>query len=71
MFACAVQPSQAHGDTFGLTHLGMYAGDSMRMEKGYGYWKADFNRYEAGLEPVVSSLCSFDPDNTLLRGVAT
>ena len=49
----------------------MYAGDSMRMEKGYGYWKADFNRYEAGLEPVVLSLCSFDPDNTLLRGVAT
>ncbi len=40
----------------------------MRMEKGCGYWKADFvtdfNRYEAGLE-------RFDPGNPPPRGIAT
>lgn len=45
------------GERFGLTHFGMYAIDSMRMEKGYGHWKADFitefNPCEAGLERFV------------------
>ena len=45
------------GEAFGLTHFGMYAIDSMRMEKGYGHWKADFitefNPFEAGLERFV------------------
>ncbi|MDC1286436.1 FAD-dependent oxidoreductase [Gammaproteobacteria bacterium] len=46
------------GEIFGLTHFGMYAIDSMRMEKGYGHWKADFiteyNPIEAGLERFVN-----------------
>ncbi len=46
------------GHAFGLTHFGMYAIDSMRLEKGYGHWKADFiteyNPIEAGLERFVN-----------------
>jgi dimethylglycine dehydrogenase len=45
------------GQAFGLTHFGMYAIDSMRMEKGYGHWKGDFitefNPLEAGLNRFV------------------
>ena len=45
------------GEEFGLTHFGMYAIESMRLEKGYGHWKADFiteyNPIEAGLERFV------------------
>ena len=45
------------GAVFGLTHFGMYAIDSMRLEKGYGHWKADFitefNPIEAGLDRFV------------------
>ncbi len=45
------------GEAFGLTHFGMYAIDSMRMEKGYGHWKSDFitefNPVEAGLDRFV------------------
>ncbi|UUV07269.1 FAD-dependent oxidoreductase [Ruegeria sp. YS9] len=41
------------GEAFGLSHFGMFAIDSMRLEKGYGHWKADFitefNPIEAGL----------------------
>lgn len=46
------------GEKFDLTHFGMFAIDSMRMEKGYGHWKADFitefNPIEAGLDRFVS-----------------
>lgn len=45
------------GRALGLSHFGMYAIDSMRLEKGYGHWKADFiteyNPMEAGLERFV------------------
>jgi dimethylglycine dehydrogenase len=45
------------GESFGLTHFGMHAIDSMRMEKGYGHWKGDFitefNPIEAGLDRFV------------------
>ena len=45
------------GEAFGLTHFGMYAIDSMRLEKGYGHWKGDFitefNPVEAGLQRFV------------------
>ena len=47
------------GDKFSLTHFGMYAIDSMRMEKGYGHWKADFitefDPVEAGLNRFVDT----------------
>ena len=42
---------------FSLTHFGMYAIESMRIEKGYGHWKSDFitefNPIEAGLNRFV------------------
>ena len=45
------------GKEFDLSHFGMYAIDSMRIEKGYGHWKADFitefNPIEAGLQRFV------------------
>lgn len=46
------------GQAYDLIHFGMYAIDSMRMEKGYGHWKADFiteyNPIEARLERFVN-----------------
>lgn len=45
------------GAQFGLNHFGTHAIDSMRIEKGYGHWKADFitefNPFEAGLSRFV------------------
>ncbi|MEO9459673.1 MAG: FAD-dependent oxidoreductase [Lentilitoribacter sp.] len=45
------------GNDFNLSHFGMFAIDSMRMEKGYGHWKGDFitefNPIEAGLDRFV------------------
>ena len=45
------------GAAHGLVHFGMYAIQSMRIEKGYGHWKEDliteFNPMEAGLARFV------------------
>ena len=45
------------GAAFGLSHFGMFAIDSMRLEKGYGHWKGDFitefNPLDAGLHRFV------------------
>ena len=42
------------GVPFGLTPFGLYAAESMRLEKGYRHWKADllveFNPQESGLD---------------------
>ncbi|MGI9374155.1 MAG: GcvT family protein [Hyphomicrobiales bacterium] len=47
----------AAGDEFGLGHFGLYATESMRLEKGYKHWKAEliteFNPYETGLDRFV------------------
>ncbi|CUK19664.1 Aminomethyltransferase [Ruegeria denitrificans] len=46
------------GAEFGLSHFGMFAIDSMRLEKGYGHWKGDFitefNPIEARLSRFVN-----------------
>jgi len=46
------------GQPLGLSGFGMYALESMRLEMGYGHWKADFideyNPIEAGLERFVN-----------------
>ncbi|MCP3935288.1 MAG: FAD-dependent oxidoreductase [Actinomycetia bacterium] len=64
----------AAGAQFGLTHFGMYAIDSMRMEKGYGHWKADFisefNPYEAGLERFVDLSKDFPGKPGLIAQIA-
>lgn len=45
------------GTGFGLVQFGLYAAESMRLEKGYLHWKADVicerNPFEAGLERFV------------------
>ena len=52
-----------HGAPLGLAGFGMYALESMRVEMGYGHWKADFidefNPCEAGLERFVNLEKSF------------
>jgi dimethylglycine dehydrogenase len=48
---------QSAGGTFNLSRFGLYAAESMRLEKGYLHWKADiideFNPMEAGLDRFV------------------
>ncbi len=45
------------GTDFGLGYFGLYATESMRLEKGFLHWKADliyeFNPFEAGLDRFV------------------
>ncbi len=45
------------GQSFGMKPFGLYATESMRLEKGYRHWKADliteFNPLESGLERFV------------------
>jgi len=44
--------------TFRLGHFGLYATESMRLEKGYLHWKTDlsyeYNPFETGLERFVN-----------------
>ena len=58
------------GAAFDLNHFGMYAIDSMRMEKGYGHWKGEFitefNPIEAGLDRFVDMSKDF-PGKTGLQ----
>ena len=46
------------GKEFNLSHCGMFAMDTMRMEKGYLHWGHDItpeeNQYEAGLGFAIS-----------------
>ena len=46
------------GKEFSLSHCGMFAMDTMRMEKGYVHWGHDMspeeNQYEAGLKFAIS-----------------
>ena len=62
------------GEAFGLTHFGMYAIESMRMEKGYGHWKGDFitefNPMEAGVSRFVDLSKDFPGKAGLERQIA-
>ena len=48
----------AAGAPFGLKPFGLYAAESMRLEKGYRHWKADlmveFNALESGLDRFIN-----------------
>ena len=48
----------AAGQPYGLKPFGLHAAESMRLEKGYGHWKADFiteyDPFEHGLERFVA-----------------
>jgi dimethylglycine dehydrogenase len=45
------------GSEYGLSYFGLYATESMRLEKGYRHWKADLiyerNPFESGLDRFV------------------
>ena len=48
----------ASGEAFGMGRFGLYATESMRLEKGYRHWKADliteYNPFETGLDRFVA-----------------
>ncbi len=54
IYSCIVEK----GKEFNLSHCGMFAMDTMRMEKGYLHWGHDMspeeNQYEAGLNFTIS-----------------
>ncbi|MGB5328624.1 MAG: glycine cleavage T C-terminal barrel domain-containing protein, partial [Gammaproteobacteria bacterium] len=62
-----------HGEPLGLSGFGIYALESMRIEMGYGHWKADFideyNPCEAGLERFVNLEKSFTGQEGLLQQI--
>lgn len=62
------------GKAYGLTHFGMHAIESMRLEKGYGHWKGDFitefNPIEAGLDRFVDMDKNFAGKDDLERQIA-
>lgn len=53
----------AEGRSFGVKPFGLYATESMRLEKGYGHWKSDFitefDPYEHNLTRFVSTSKNF------------
>ncbi|MEM8697567.1 MAG: glycine cleavage T C-terminal barrel domain-containing protein, partial [Pseudomonadota bacterium] len=61
----------AAGEAHGLGHFGLYATESMRIEKGYRHWKADliteFDPYESGLDRFVK-LDHMFPGRSALEG---
>ncbi|MBC6405127.1 MAG: FAD-dependent oxidoreductase [Rhodospirillales bacterium] len=58
------------GQPHGMRPFGLYATDSMRLEKGYRHWKADliteFDPYESGLERFVRPAGDFIGREALL-----
>ncbi|MEM7224291.1 MAG: FAD-dependent oxidoreductase [Pseudomonadota bacterium] len=53
----AYQALRQAGETFGVSPFGLYATDSMRLEKGYRHWKGDliteYDPFESGLDRFV------------------
>ncbi|MEM1161754.1 MAG: FAD-dependent oxidoreductase [Pseudomonadota bacterium] len=62
------------GQPFGLGQFGLYAIESMRLEKGYRHWKADliteFNPFEAGLDRFVDLEKDFVGKGSLVEAVS-
>ncbi|MEM0944653.1 MAG: aminomethyltransferase family protein, partial [Pseudomonadota bacterium] len=67
----AYQRLRAEGERFGLRPFGLYAAESMRLEKGYRHWKADliteFDPFESGLDRFVKLDHAF-PGRAALEG---
>ena len=51
------------GEEFGLTHFGMYAMESMRLEKSYRMWGADLTREYSILEAGLDRFVQFKKDD--------
>ncbi|GMG84509.1 hypothetical protein LNKW23_37250 [Paralimibaculum aggregatum] len=62
------------GAAYGLAHLGLYAIEPMRMERGFGHWKLDFitefNPIEAGVGRFVDMTRDFPGKQGLERQIA-
>jgi len=56
------QTLMAAGETFDLKMVGMYAMDSMRLEKGYMAWKSEMNVHHTPLETNVAWTVKLDKD---------
>jgi dimethylglycine dehydrogenase len=61
----------AAGQEFGLGHFGLFATESMRLEKSYRHWKSDliteFNPFESGLSRFVKLEKDFIGKAALLK----
>ncbi len=60
----------AAGPNYGLRDFGIYAMDSMRLDKGYRGWKTDIEAGYTPYERCVASVCReplYDPENAHLR----
>ncbi|WP_282606104.1 FAD-dependent oxidoreductase [Pelagibius sp. Alg239-R121] len=72
--ALAFQHLREAGQAFGLKPFGLYATESMRLEKGFRHWKADliteFNPFESGLERFVKLDKTFIGRDALERMVS-
>lgn len=73
---CQVYAALKHaGAPLGITLFGLYAAESMRMEKGYRHWKADliteFDPLQSGLERFVKMDKSFVGRDALVAGAGT
>ena len=59
------------GDAFGIRPFGLYAAESMRLEKGYRHWRADliteYDPLESRLDPFVRLEKPFIGRDTLLE----
>ena len=64
------QTLMAAGETFGLKMFGMYAMDSMRLEKGYLAWKSEMNVHHTPLETNVAWTVKMDKDFIGKAGIA-
>ncbi|MFZ0613829.1 MAG: FAD-dependent oxidoreductase [Desulfobacterales bacterium] len=56
------QTLMAAGEEFDLKMFGMYAMDSMRLEKGYLAWKSEMNVHHTPLETTVAWTVKMDKD---------
>ena len=62
------------GGNFGIQPFGLYAAESMRLEKGFRHWKAELitecNPFEAGVSRFVDLEKQFPGRNALLKSIA-
>jgi dimethylglycine dehydrogenase len=54
------EPLIEHGRTFGLLHFGLYALDSLRLEKCYRSWKVDLTTEYSPLEAALERFVNLD-----------
>jgi dimethylglycine dehydrogenase len=56
------------GDDYGMRHFGLYAMDSLRLDKCYRGWKSDLETGYSPLEASLDRFCDFDKPDFIGRG---